>query len=428
MSNTPSELVEVIQGKSYPGKLYWYCGLNPPSNTPNAFYFSIDTVTITQQLVYEAFCADFGPVDLGMTYRFCTELEKSLNCAEFEDSKLFHYTSLSFDKRANAAFLMGAFQILVLGRSADNAWLPFSKLSPFRPFRDASRGACSYNCTVLHCLKGLERAVAHGWFNLRSYKIEAYEFNKCLENGDFNWIIPGKMIAFSCPAIEPFDRNGFRTWTPEDYSPVFKLIGVTAVVRLNDETYDSQRFIENDIKHKELFYVDGSCPSDQIIDDFLKFAENEPGAIAIHCKAGLGRTGTLIGCYAMKHFNFPAQEFIGWIRICRPGSVLGPQQHFLVEMETRCRLMGKEHRQSKLKVQVARYIDDLDTASAMMSPADLYKREYGDFQQAENLLKAKKRSRRFSQDCRTSASKTYEPQSAKLLPYRRGSDASGSPI
>jgi len=24
---------------------------------------------------------------------------------------------------------------------------------------------------------------------------------------------------------------------------------------------------------------------------------------------------------------------IGWIRICRPGSVLGPQQHFLCEKE-----------------------------------------------------------------------------------------------
>ena len=44
----------------------------------------------------------------------------------------------------------------------------------------------------------------------------------------------------------------------------------------------------------------------------------------MHCKAGLGRTGTLIGIYAMKHYRFPATDFIGWIRICRPGSILGP--------------------------------------------------------------------------------------------------------
>jgi len=46
-------------------------------------------------------------------------------------------------------------------------------------------------------------------------------------------------------------------------------------------------------------------------------------------KAGLGRTGSLIACYAMKHYRFPAAAFIGWIRICRPGSILGPQQNWL---------------------------------------------------------------------------------------------------
>jgi hypothetical protein len=35
----------------------------------------------------------------------------------------------------------------------------------------------------------------------------------------------------------------------------------------------------------------------------------------------------------MKHYRFKAADFIGWIRIARPGSILGPQQHFLVEIE-----------------------------------------------------------------------------------------------
>lgn len=45
----------------------------------------------------------------------------------------------------------------------------------------------------------------------------------------------------------------------------------------------------------------------------------------MHCKAGLGRTGTLIGCYVLNHYRFPADEFIAWCRICRPGTILGPQ-------------------------------------------------------------------------------------------------------
>ena len=54
----------------------------------------------------------------------------------------------------------------------------------------------------------------------------------------------------------------------------------------------------------------------------------------------MGRTGCLIACYAMKHYKFPAADFIGWIRIARPGSILGPQQHFLLESESIMREKG----------------------------------------------------------------------------------------
>lgn len=50
-----------------------------------------------------------------------------------------------------------------------------------------------------------------------------------------------------------------------------------------------------------MFFIDGSCPGNNIINKFLEICESEENAIAVHCKAGLGRTGVLIGCYAMKH-------------------------------------------------------------------------------------------------------------------------------
>ncbi len=68
---------------------------------------------------------------------------------------------------------------------------------------------------------------------------------------------------------------------------------------------------------------------------FLEIAQSEKGGIAVHCKAGLGRTGTLIGMYLMKHHHFSAADVIAWLRIVRPGSVIGIQQHYLKDMQPR---------------------------------------------------------------------------------------------
>lgn len=54
-----------------------------------------------------------------------------------------------------------------------------------------------------------------------------------VENGDLNWIVPGKLLAFSGPAARPTDYVGFRAMTPEDYWDYFKRRGIQGIVRLN---------------------------------------------------------------------------------------------------------------------------------------------------------------------------------------------------
>ena len=198
-------------------------------------------------------------------------------------------------------------------------------------FRDAGYGDCSYKCSILDCLRGLSYAVKLGWFNFKTFDIKFYQHYEQAHNGDLNWIVPGQFIAFSSPSEQPRDSDGNRQFTPADYIPIFKKLGVKTVVRLNNKTYDPSTFTKNGIRHVEMYFTDGTAPSLDIVDKFLELAETTEGVIAVHCKAGLGRTGTLIGCFVMKHFQFNAADFIGWIRICRPGSILGPQQHFLID-------------------------------------------------------------------------------------------------
>jgi hypothetical protein len=70
------------------------------------------------------------------------------------------------------------------------------------------------------------------------------------------------------------------------------------------------------------------------------------GALAVHCKAGLGRTGVLICAYLIKHYGFTAEEAIGYIRICRPGSVIGPQQNYLMAKAKQLVQEGKIFREA----------------------------------------------------------------------------------
>lgn len=121
----------------------------------------------------------------------------------------------------------------------------------------------------MDCLRGLEYAIKLKWFNVREFKLRDYEYYERVENGDLNVIIPEKFIAFSGPSPTQRDADGYRTFTPEDYVPIFKNMGVTLVIRLNKKTYEASRFTNNGIKHLDLYFLDGSCPPDDILHKFL---------------------------------------------------------------------------------------------------------------------------------------------------------------
>lgn len=141
---------------------------------------------------------------------------------------------------------------------------------------------------------------------MRTFNVKEYEHYERVENGDLNWIIPGKFMAFMGP-IEKRDAQQRYGHHPTKYVQIFKnTFNVTRVIRLNEEKYNKATFTNEGIAHDDLFFIDGSTPPDDIVDKFMAICDdhfnNSTGAIAIHCKAGLGRTGTLIGLWAMKTY------------------------------------------------------------------------------------------------------------------------------
>ncbi|CAL1688618.1 unnamed protein product [Lasius platythorax] len=324
-----------------------------PKSTPNTHYFSIDN-----ELVYENFYADFGPLNLAMLYRYCQKVNKKLKGIALSKKKLVHYTTMDSEKRVNAAFLMGSYAILYCKRTAQEVYECLTK-SPNNPsfimFRDASIGPPCYQISLRDCLSAIYKCHQLGFFNFEDFCVKEYEHFERVENGDLNWIVPGKFIAFCGPHARSKMEDGYPLHGPESYFTYFRRNNITTIIRLNKKVYDASSFTDAGFIHKDLFFMDGSTPTDSIMHQFLKIAENANGAVAVHCKAGLGRTGSLIGCYIMKHYHLTAHETIAWIRICRPGSVIGHQQQWLEKKETYLRSLLKEPLQPEDRNKVHEY-------------------------------------------------------------------------
>uniref|UniRef100_A0ABD2W5G6 protein-tyrosine-phosphatase n=1 Tax=Trichogramma kaykai TaxID=54128 RepID=A0ABD2W5G6_9HYME len=314
-------------------RLYFVTVTSPDKakNTVNTNYFSID-----DDLVYENFYADFGPLNLAMVYRYCQKLDRKLRSKMLLKKKIVHYTTTNPEKRVNAAFLMACYAIIYLKQTPDdiyNTLTANTNSQPFEMFRDASLGVPIYQISLKNCIDAIYKCHNLGFFDFNDFDVEEYEHYERVENGDLNWILPEKFIAFCGPHSCTQYENGYMLHAPDVYFDYFHAHNVTTIVRLNKKRYDASDFIEAGFDHKDLFFVDGSSPTLSILRHFLRISEKTSGAVAVHCKAGLGRTGTLIACYLMKHYHLSALESIAWIRICRPGSVIGQQQQWLEDKE-----------------------------------------------------------------------------------------------
>ena len=261
------------------------------------------------ELTYAPFFLDYGPLSLTSLFRFSVLLSGKLRALPVP-KRLYMYSlagPAAEASRANAAYLLAAYLMLCHGRSPAQAWAPFADrpaaLVPSAPWHDASPAPDSFGLRTPDVLLGLARAREAGFFSFDAFAADEFEWQERVENGDANWLAEGRLLAFAGPQAARAGGGGgggYEACTVDDLLPYFRSRGVAAVVRLNRPAYDGARFRRAGMRHEDLVYEDGSNPPEAILRAFLELCEETPGAIAVHCKAGLGRTGTCIGAYIMK--------------------------------------------------------------------------------------------------------------------------------
>ena len=84
----------------------------------------------------------------------------------------------------------------------------------------------------------------------------------------------------------------------------------------------------------------GDIPSDEQVDDILAFAENASSPIAVHCEAGIGRTGTILALLLMND-GHEAADAIRLVRQAQPLAVeTRKQEEFLAAWQPNQTLDG----------------------------------------------------------------------------------------
>ena len=302
--------------------------------------------TLDGSISYQGYCDDFGPMNMSCIIDFVRLLEAKLNGSP--DRMIAFCVDHGKRSLTNAVFLLGAYMILRMDKPSDAVsesflWLHTDQVEPYR---DATYSRPDFALELIDCWRGLEKGMQRGWvrfggsnFLWGEIDVEEYSHYDNPANGDLQEVVPGKFVALKGPVatLNNCDyhdgTNGSRSFSPAFYTEILRGMGVTTVVRLNEPRYAAETLTSQGFAHHSLEFPDCTCPPDAVVAAFLRIIDAAPGAVAVHCHAGLGRTGTLIALYLMRSCGFSALEAMGWLRIMRPGSVIGEQQHYLCAVD-----------------------------------------------------------------------------------------------
>ena len=140
---------------------------------------------------------------------------------------------------------------------------------------------------------------------------------------DADWIIEGQLLAMAAP------------W-PEQAATLQRL-GIGAIISLTERM--PQGFPLAGVRHLHVPVRDFHPPTQEQLEEAQQFISDlfaESTAVAVHCAAGRGRTGTFVAAYLVTT-GLSAAEAIRHVRRVRPGSVETPAQEAAIrQFASRC--------------------------------------------------------------------------------------------